>query len=144
MRVVEIDAAATHDLRRRLLRESRADAEVSFAEDHLPGTFHLGVVDGSGAVVAVATFFPRSTPHRPGARAVQLRGMAVEPGQQGSGVGRLLVEAAVARLREDEVHVLWAYGRDTALGFYERLGWEVVGEGFVTQGVPHHTVVLDL
>jgi hypothetical protein len=40
--------------------------------------------------------------------------------------------------------VVWAKARDTALGFYLRLGWVVVGEGFVYNGLPHHTAVLDL
>ena len=145
MRVVDIDAEATHDLRRRILRNGRPEAEVRFAGDTGPGAFHLGVVDDEGTVVAVASFYLRRTPHRPGARAVQMRGMAVEPRLQGAGLGRLLVDASVDRLRRDHIEVLWANGRDTALGFYRRLGWEVVGEGFVTDpGVPHHVVLVDL
>ncbi len=141
MRVVEIDAESTYDLRRRLLREGRSDAEVDFAEDHLPGAMHLGVVDDQGALVAVASFSPRPAPHRPGARAVQVRGMAVEPQLQRNGLGRLLLEEGAERLRPRGAEVLWANGRDSVLGFYQRLGWQVVGEGFVFAGVPHHVVM---
>lgn len=141
MRVVEIDAESTYDLRRRLLREGRSDAEVDFAEDHLPGAMHLGVVDDQGALVAVASFSPRPAPHRPGARAVQVRGMAVEPHLQRNGLGRLLLEEGAERLRPRGAEVLWANGRDSVLGFYQRLGWQVVGEGFVSAGVPHHVVM---
>ena len=144
MRVVEIEAEATHDLRRRVLREGRPDADVDFPDDLTPGAFHLGVDDDAGSLVAIATVSPRPTPHRPEATAAQLRGMAVEPSLQGSGAGRLLVDAAADRLRARGFDVLWANGRDSALGFYRRLGWEVAGEGFVTDGVPHHVVVLDL
>ena len=145
MRVVDIDAEATHDLRRRILRDGRPEAEVRFAGDTDAGAFHLGVVDDEGTVVAVASFYLRPTPHRAGASAVQMRGMAVEPRLQGAGLGRLLVDAAAERLRREHVEVLWANGRDAALGFYRRLGWEVVGEGFVTDAdVPHHVVLVDL
>lgn len=45
-RVVEVRAADTHDLRRRVLRVGTPTTEVRFAEDELEGTFHLAVVVG--------------------------------------------------------------------------------------------------
>jgi hypothetical protein len=41
---------------------------------------------------------------------------------------------------------VWANARDSALGFYERAGFTVAGDGFVTDDtrLPHHAVVLDL
>lgn len=142
--VVEIEAPATYDLRRRVLRSHLPGADVRNPEDEVPGAFHLGVVDDAGSVVAVATFSPEPTPHRPGARAARLRGMAVEPALQGSGVGSLLLDAAVRRLGAEGFEVVWANARDSALAFYERRGWQVVGDPFVTVGLPHHAIVLDL
>jgi GNAT superfamily N-acetyltransferase len=145
VQVTEIEAAATYDLRRRVLRGGRPDAEVAFSGDQLPGAFHLGVVDEGGSVLAVATFSPEATPYRPVARAVRLRGMAVEPSWAGRGLGRMLLEAATVRLRQDGVEVLWANVRDQTIGFYRRLGWEVLGESFVTEtGIPHHVGLVDL
>ena len=141
----EVEAEATHDLRRLVLREGRADAEVAYDEDALPGTFHLVAVDDGGSTVAVSTWAPCATERRPGARAWRLRGMAVAPSLQGSGVGSALLGAAVERLRDEGVEVLWADGRDAALAFYERHGWKVEGDGFERAGgIPHHLVVLDL
>lgn len=145
MKVVEIAAEETHELRRLVLREGRADAEVRFPQDDRPGAFHLGVLDpGAGRLVAVATLFPDETPWRPGQAAWRLRGMAVAPERQGSGVGRLLLDEALVQLRVRGATVLWANARDTAIPFYERLGMEVVGDGFLEIGIPHHVVVLDL
>ncbi len=143
--VVEIPAVMTHDLRRRVLRDGDPAAEVRFPHDDDPGALHLGVVD-AGELVAVATACPVPTPWREGRRAAQLRGMAVEPARQGRGVGRLLLDAAVARLVTAGIEVLWANARDSALGFYETYGMSVVGEGFLTAdtGLPHHVVLLDL
>ncbi len=144
MHVVEIAAEDTYDLRRRVLRDGRPDADVRFPEDDVPGTFHLAA-EQDGAVLGVASFTPERTPHRPMSRSMRVRGMAVEPGVQGTGVGRLLLEAAVRNLRSRGVEVLWANGRDSALGFYRRLGWQVVGEGFTTDaGIPHHVVLTEL
>jgi GNAT superfamily N-acetyltransferase len=146
MHVEEVPAAATYDLRRRVLRADQADADVDFEDDRRAGAFHLGVLDDDGRVVAVGTFFEDPCPHRPGRTSWRLRGMAVEPAVQGRGVGSALLEAAVKRLRDEAVEVLWAHGRDSALGFYERHGWQVHGEGYVTDEtmLPHHDVVLDL
>jgi GNAT superfamily N-acetyltransferase len=127
VQIQEVDVAATHALRRAVLRGGRPDAEVAYAEDDLPGTFHLAAVD-AGAVVAVSTWAPVPSVHRPGAVAWRLRGMAVEDGRQGGGVGAQLLAAAVERLSAAGAEVLWADGRDAALPFYERHGWKVQGD----------------
>jgi GNAT superfamily N-acetyltransferase len=140
LRVVEVGAARTHDLRRRVLREGMENKGVNFPSDHHPEALHLAVVDGD-VIVAVASYTPESTPLRPGARAVRLRGMAVEAAWRGRGVGRLLMRVACERLRGAGFDLLWANARDSALGFYEGLGMEVVGDGFDSVGLPHHVVV---
>jgi len=146
MHVEEVAAEATHDLRWRILRNRRPGASVVFPEDARPGGFHLGVRDADGDVLAVASFSPEPTPHRPGRPAVHLRGMAVDEPYQRHGLGRLLVTTVVDRLRAGGVAVLWCNARDSAAGFYGRLGFEVVGEGFVLpeSGFAHHVMLRDL
>ena len=144
LEVEAVPAAATYGLRRKVLRGGRADAPVAFPEDDRPGAFHLGAF-ADGRLVAVGSFSPEPTPLRPGKRAVRARGMAVDPGQQSRGIGRVLLEEAVTRLRAERVEVLWANARDGALPFYRRFGMEVAGDGFVIPEVgPHHVVVMDL
>jgi GNAT superfamily N-acetyltransferase len=139
-----VESIECHALRRDVLRAGDPAAEVSWPEDSIPGAFHLAV-RADGAIVAVSSFYPMATPHRPGARAWQLRGMAVQPAQQRRGYGVALLDAAIGRLRAAGAHVLWANARDTALGFYVGYGMHVVGAGFVAApGLPHHVVVLDL
>ena len=62
---------------------------------------------------------------------------------------RLIVERfddALDWLESLGVELLWAHARDTALSFYTRAGFTVVGDGFVTPdtGLPHHLVTLSL
>ena len=145
MKVVEVAVEATYDLRRRVLRDGRADAVVQNPGDDVPGAFHLAAIDDDDAVVAVASCAPEPSDFRPAARSpFRLRGMAVEPSLQGQGIGAVLLDAAVSRLRMLGADVVWANGRDTALGFYEQRGWTVLGDGFITVGIPHHVVLLDL
>jgi GNAT superfamily N-acetyltransferase len=147
VQVEAVPVTATHGLRRKVLREGRADTDVAFPEDDRPGAFHLGAFS-DGRLVAVGSFSPEPTPLRPGRRAVRLRAMAVDPEHQSRGIGRILLEEGVARLRAEGVEVLWANARDAALTFYRRFGMDVVGDGFVLvvleRPIPHHVVVMDL
>ena len=145
MHVEDVPPDATHDLRWRVLRGSRPGAAVVFPEDSRPGAVHLGVRHDD-TILAVASFSPEPTPHRPGRRAVRLRGMAVDWPFQHHGLGRLLVSTVIERLQGTGVEVLWCNARDSAAGFYARLGFEVVGDGFVLaeSGIPHHVMVRDL
>ena len=144
--VVELALAETYGLRRRVLRAGTPSDNVTFPEDSRAGTFHLGVRALDGSPIATATFCLAATQWRPGASAVQLRGMAVDQGAQQHGLGRHVMLAAIERIRGEGAEVLWANARDTALGFYERLGMAVVGAGYLTTDtrLPHHVVVLDL
>lgn len=145
MDVVEISAADTHDLRARVLRSHAPGLRASNPEDDLAGTIHLGVLD-RGALIAVASFSPQDCPNRPGRRSIRLRGMAVEPSRQGTGVGSCLLARAIERFCGEygPAEVVWAHARDTALGFYVRAGFEPVGASFDEAGLPHTTVVFDL
>lgn len=136
MRVERVPAAAVRALRRAVLREGRSD--VVFDEDEEPSTIHVAARDEGGAVVGVATFLPSASV--PGTW--QLRAMAVDPTWQGTGVGRMVLEHGVDLVRAAGGRDLWAHGRDSALGFYRQLGWEVVGDQYTTAatGLPHHRV----
>lgn len=140
-----IRAADTHDLRRRVLRSGDPRPEVvRFAGDDRPDTVHLGAF-ASGVLVGVATWMaepvPADVPGLAGRPGLRLRGMAVDPSWRGRGVGRVLLAAGMAAAGDRPV---WCHARDSAIGFYQRAGWRVVGEGFVTEatGLPHHLMVL--
>lgn len=152
MAVVEaVTARHTYGLRRQVLRDGDPSSDVVFPEDDRPGAFHLAVWE-DGEIVGVGSFSPEGAPApagpiRQGLRGARLRGMAVRQDRQGHGFGRLLLDDAEDRLRAEGFEVLWANGRDSAQGFYERLGFDVVGDGFLAGpagDTPHHVVVLDL
>jgi GNAT superfamily N-acetyltransferase len=119
--------------------------DVHFPEDEHEESFHVACLEGD-EVVGVASFSPTPTDYRPGARAWQLRGMAVADDRQGQGIGQELIAAAVDKIQATGATVLWCNARDTAQRFYERLGFVVHGDGFVTKttGLPHHVMVRDL
>jgi len=142
LRIVELPAAATHALRRRVLRNDDPDARVAFDGDDTPGTVHLGVEDADGVLLGVSTWLPRPGPIDPLPTDRQLRGMAVDNNRRGGGIGGVLLAAGVRRAFDDGATAVWANARDTALAFYIRHGFEVVGDGFIdpTTGLPHHRI----
>jgi len=143
--VRRVTARQTHDLRRSVLRDGDPESVVVFPGDDDPGAIHLAAFDpADDTMVGIATFFPSPFEGRP---AYQLRGMAVIPSLQGQGVGAQLLEAGVEAVRAlGTVSLLWANGRDSALGFYERHGWKVVGDQFEygPMRLPHHVVLTEL
>jgi len=144
--IVEVTAADTHDLRRRVLRVGTPSTHVTYDQDDTAGTLHLGV-SRAGHVIAVSTWTPQARPGEPPApldAAVRLRGMAVEPAMQGQGVGAMLVGDGIERAWASGARVVWASARDTALPFYRRLGFTVVGDVFIdaATGLAHHLIVL--
>lgn len=138
LEVVRLTSAETHPLRLAVLRSDTPTREVTFPDDDLPGTVHLGVRSG-GEIVAVSTWIPRPYGGRP---AVQLRGMATSANLQGRGVGGILVEAGCEQAAV-VAPLVWARARDTALAFYVRHGFTVDGDGFVDDltAKPHHFII---
>ena len=126
-----------------MLRTGTPSTDVVFADDDAPTTVHLGLVDEQGTVIAISSWAWRPFPADPsGGRAVQLRGMAVDPARQRSGAGAILLDAGVERARADGAEHVWANARDSALGFYAAHGFEIVGDGYLdrTTAIPHHRI----
>ncbi|MCZ3389675.1 MAG: GNAT family N-acetyltransferase [Actinomycetia bacterium] len=136
-----VAADAVRPLRHAVLRQGAPLAESVYPVDDLPDTVHLGALD-DGAVIGTATFFPE--PYE-GRAAWRLRGMAVAEERRGAGVGSLMLDEAVAEVRQNEADLLWCNARTVALPFYSRRGFTIVGEEFlVAHGVPHYLAVLKM
>jgi predicted N-acetyltransferase YhbS len=95
--------------------------------DLAPATIHIGAFD-DGVVVGCVTIFPAPFVDEP--LGWQLRGMAVDPAYQGQGIGRLVLDAAADAAAQAGAPLIWANGRLNVMAFYQRLGWQTVGEVF--------------
>lgn len=68
---------------------------------------------------------------------VQLRQMAVIAGLQGKGIGKVLMQFAENISRDLGYKKMIMHARKTAIGFYEKLGYSVVGNEFLEVTIPH-------
>lgn len=112
-----------------------------------PGARHVGAFVGPveeavtvAAASLVAAAWPGPGPVRP--PAWQLRGVVVRQDHRGHGLGRRVVELAVATARASGAATLWAAARVDALGFYTGMGWTARGAVWDKPGVGPHRWVL--
>lgn len=142
MNVERLTIDDIHDLRVRVLRKGTPATHANYPEDQYDDVVHLAIrVDGD--VVATSTWFSKECPELPGQSAVQLKGMAVDDSLQTTGYGRALIKAGMLLALERQATLVWARARDSAVGFYEKCGFRVVGDGFIDEptAMPHHIVV---
>ena len=134
-------SAETRDLRHAVLRPGRPIGVLDSPVDEIAVT--IAAYDDE-RVVGCVRIFPDA--YHEVSDAWRLGGMAVAPAYQGLGIGRLIEQAAVRDARGLEVPLLWANARTSALGFYEKSGWQVVGDEFIHtgSGLPHYVIVLHL
>ena len=90
---------------------------------------HIGVFDGSFLVGCMTL--------TPGAGTVQMGQVAVREEYRGCGVGRDMAAFAEICARKMGAGAILLHARKTALGFYEKLGFEETGGEFLEVGIPH-------
>lgn len=122
--------ASTIELRREVLRRPLG---LDFSAEQLAGEedqIHLALLHGDEALACLIL-----VAHRDGE--AKMRQVAVRPDLQGQGIGRQLVEASEAFAIRRGLTRMVLHARETAVPFYERLGYAVEGEPFEEVGIPH-------
>lgn len=135
MIVKNISAGETFDIRIKVLREN-IPLPYEFEGDYDPETIHLGAFD-QGMKLGVASFMKVDLQGFEG-RHYQLRGMAILPEFQGRGIGRLLLEHGEKMIIELNCNMIWCNARIVAVKFYEKLGYQIIGDEFEIKHVGAH------
>ena len=140
--VTEAALADIMQLRVAVLRKGTPATDCNYPEDDYPDVVHFAIIH-KGVAIATSSWFMKECPEKPGITAMQLKGMAVADELQGAGLGALLIDAGISLATERGATIAWARARDSALGFYERLGFVSTGDGFIDgpTAMPHHIVV---
>ena len=71
---------------------------------------------------------------------LRLRQMAVQNNLQGKGIGASMMNFAETIARDKGYKRLLMHARKTALCFYEKLGYRVVGDEFTEVTIPHYVM----
>ncbi len=70
-------------------------------------------------------------------KSLRLRQMAVQNNQQGKGIGASMLNFAEIIARDKGYKKLIMHARETAVRFYEKLGYRLVGDRFTEVTIPH-------
>lgn len=69
--------------------------------------------------------------------------MAVEEDARGTGAGRKIVEALISYVEQQGLPAeVWCNGRAHVTGFYQRLGFQQLGDVFEIPGTGPHVVMV--
>lgn len=71
---------------------------------------------------------------------VRLRQMAVQNNLQGKGIGATMVTYAENVARDLGYKTMTMHARKAVMGFYEKLGYKVVGDEFTEVTIAHYTM----
>lgn len=74
----------------------------------------------------------------------KIRQVVVEPSRQGECLGFRIMEKAIIEAKRAGVEIIALHSRANVVGFYEKLGFELVGDEFIEVGIPHRKMVLPL
>ena len=69
---------------------------------------------------------------------IKMRQVAVDPSFQNQGLGKKLVAWSEQYAFEKGYRHMVLHARDSAVDFYLKLGYTLVGPGFIEVGIPHH------
>ncbi len=136
LRLIGLDApeyAQELDLRWRVLRQPLGFAPDAVAFPFEAESLHLVALE-AGRVVGCVLFHPEGT------ETGRLFQMAIEPDHQGTGLGTRMVRELEDELARRGFREVTLHARDTAVGFYARLGYAPVGPAYSEVGIPHQNM----
>ena len=120
------DFKAYYELRYKVLRAPWGQPKDTEKDDYEPISQHfMAIDDANGKVVGVIKMFEKTV------GVGWVSHLAVDPGYQKKGVGRLLMDSVELAAREKGFHVIGCMSRLNTTAYFERLG-------FSTAGLPTH------
>ena len=138
--IKQIPSKDTFAVRLPVLRPGKPVESCIFEGDDLPSTVHFGVFDDQN-LAGIVSVFEVTTPLLTQQGQFQLRGMAVLDPYQKKGLGEKLVKAAEEYITTQGGEVIWFNAREIAVGFYNKMGYEIIGDPFTIGDIGIHYVM---
>ena len=135
--IQNITSTETYPVRHVVLRAGKPIESCQFDGDELGSTHHFGYYL-INQIIGVISLFEIDNSHFIAKKPFQIRGMAVLPAFQKQGVGEALVKEAEKFCTTQNADLIWFNARTTAVGFYQKMGYEIVGSEFEINEVGPH------
>jgi GNAT superfamily N-acetyltransferase len=136
----EITAFETFLVRHPVLRNGKPIETCHFEDDNSPTTKHFGFFDNDN-LVGVISLFQKRNDFFEQKKQFQIRGMAVLENYQKKGFGNKLVRHCENLVIQKKAGLIWFNARIIAVPFYEKLGYQTIGNKFEIGDVGLHFVM---
>jgi ribosomal protein S18 acetylase RimI-like enzyme len=138
--IKKITAFETIIVRHPVLRPGRQIESCHFDGDDLLSTSHFGLFL-ENQLAGVISVFKIQNKLFSEENQYQIRGMAVLSEFQKKGFGEALLEYCENEIRIKSGDLIWFNARETAVGFYEKSGYEILGDQFEIPDVGPHYIL---
>ena len=127
LEIKEIQPSETLDLRHRILLPNKSVDSIILTEDDVGQ--HFGLFKDAQLISVISLFIENDM--------AQFRKFATETIEQYKGYGSILLNHIIEESVKNNVKNLWCNARLTALGFYEKFGFEVVSEKWIKNDIEY-------
>src|SRR5690606_19564128 len=104
-------------------------------------TFHFGLFFEEKLVGIISLFKNDNPLFDEEENQYQIRGMAVLDYFRKYGLGKKLVQYSEDYLKQNNISIIWFNARESAVGFYQKSGYEIIGNAFDIPDVGVHYVM---
>lgn len=138
--IKKIASTATYLVRHPVLRKGKPVESCHFEGDDLHTTRHFGLYF-KDKLVGIISLFKKNNPQFIEKNQIQIRGMAVLENQRKMGFGKQLIIYCEKQCKNEEVDLIWFNARTEAIIFYEKMGYQKIGELFKIPDVGEHILM---
>lgn len=137
MKILRINASDTYSIRSQILHPNGPESLAYYEGDDDEQTFHLGAFIESKLVSVASFYFLRNDLFEDSFQ-YQLKGMATLESHRYQGLSSELLKMAFPIIKQNLCTLVWCQARSEAIGFYQKVGFEKIGEEFTIEGAGKH------
>jgi predicted GNAT family N-acyltransferase len=127
IKIKHLQASETWDLRHRVMSPNRPFDSIKLPKDD--EGLHFGLFQEDKLISVISLFINNET--------AQFRKFATEISEQGKGYGSILLKHIIEESIKQNVKNLWCNARVSALGFYQKFGFEAVSETWMDNEIEY-------
>ncbi|MFD2909943.1 GNAT family N-acetyltransferase [Flavobacterium ardleyense] len=138
--IKKISSAETYLVRQEVLRKGKSIETCYFDGDDDVTTAHFGLFQDE-RIIGVVSIFKATATLFTESDQFQIRGMAVLEEFQGKGFGERLLKEAEEYCWTQHAKVIWFNARESAVAFYKKSNYKILGDSFNIPDVGIHFVM---
>ena len=141
--MIEIKRIASKDtflVRQPVLRAGKPIESCVFDGDDLETTVHFGLFYDENLAGVISVFENKNDIFND-AFQMQIRGMAVLEQYQKKGYGNFLINSIEEYAKSQKASLVWFNARESAVAFYEKLNYTIVGSAFEIKDIGIHYIM---